>query len=181
MTRWMLILLLCSPLAWADPVTEQAEDESAGDDGRQRIYRIVGDDGRVIFTDAPEQRDGVEEVEIREQNTINMVPVRPRASAREEMPAGPSYQLTITSPEDQATLRSPEFIQVTTRVSPALVRGHRMVLVQNGQLLEGMRIDWPDRGTHTLQLRVLNAKNEVLGESAPVQVFVHRPSVNQPR
>jgi hypothetical protein len=78
-------------------------------------------------------------------------------------------------------LRNPESILVRASVSPAMVRGHRMRLMQNGQPVEGMLINWPDRGTHTLQVQVVNSKSEVLGESAPVVVYVHRTTVNSPR
>jgi len=40
-------------------------------------------------------------------------------------------------------------------------------------------ISWPDRGEHRLLVQVIDDEGEVIAESEPVVVYVHRPTVKK--
>ncbi len=61
-------------------------------------------------------------------------------------------------------------------VTPPLRGGHRLEYYYDGHLLESGQIEWPDRGTHTLIVRVRNPEGEVVAESPVRTFYVHRAS-----
>lgn len=72
-------------------------------------------------------------------------------------------------------------VSVLVRVEPTLARGNQVVLLMDGQAVE--REDGPvfaltniDRGTHTLQAQVTDARGNTLATSAPVTFQLWRAS-----
>ncbi|WP_162925878.1 DUF4124 domain-containing protein [Isoalcanivorax indicus] len=180
-----LIGLLVGLLAGMPVQAEEASDEDPGD----RIYRSRGADGAPVFSDRPPQ-DGRPVEQRRTPRATNVVPA---PSSPRPPPAGASppstpradeterldyYQrLAITSPEHEATLRHPvEPVPVTYELEPGLLPGHQVRLLRNGEPEAQMALDWPHRGAHELVVEVRDAEGKVLKRSAPVTVFVHRPS-----
>jgi hypothetical protein len=174
MVRWFVLpLMLSAALAVAsEPVAQEQELDTT-----QRIYRTVDAQGRPVFTDAPDPGRPTEEVQVREQNTIPMARPKPLSVPQKESVAV-VYKLAITSPEDQSTVHNPESISVQISVAPAPGEGHRLRLLDNG--VESPRtIAWPDRGEHRFVAQVVNARGEVLAESAPVVLYVQRARVKK--
>ena len=177
----VLLLVLFSVAAQAGaeelPLTadESGVDEAAGEQ-TQRIYRTVDDQGRPVFTDAPDSRRPAQEVQIREQNTIPMAVPKVAVPADEKAKASLDYKLAITSPKNEETLQNPESMTVAVSVSPEPSKGHVLRLLDNGDEV-AMVIEWPDRGEHRLVAQVLSQEGEVLAESAEVVVYVQRVSI----
>ena len=175
MIRWSLVVMLVlgSVAAAEEPTSEAQEAE----DITPRIYRTTDAQGRPVFTDAPDSGQHSEEVEVREQNTIKMVQPRLMIQApSQDEPAGVAYKLSITSPADQATVHNPESLSVQISAQPDLEEGHRLRLLDNGEETDAT-IAYPDRGEHRFVAQVVDADGEVLAESRPVVVYVHRARV----
>lgn len=178
MIRWSLVavLVLASVAVAEEPVSdEQGEAEQV----TPRIYRTLDDKGRPVFTDAPDPSREAEQVDVREQNTIKMVKPRQMTQATEgQAEKAITYKLAITSPADQATLRHPPSLTIKYSAQPALQEGHRLRLLDNG-VETAATISWPDRGEHRLLVQVIDDEGEVIAESEPVVVYVHRPTVKK--
>lgn len=144
-----------------------------------RVFRKRDAAGNVIFTDRPprDSEEG-EEVEVRDPNRMPAGPAfRPTAEEEPEEEAFSYERLEIVSPEHEETFHNPMEIQVEARVEPAPRGPHRLALFKNGEEVEeGMLLDWPIRGQHQLQLRVLDEEGEVVQTSDSITIFVHRAS-----
>lgn len=187
MKTWPLLLVLLPLVAPAQTV----DDVDRADDGGGTIYRTVDENGNVLFTDNPPDKDRAEPVRVGPVNTMEgrretvpvMAPDRPepRQENPPPAPAGSGYQaLRITVPEDGATVRIPQDnpVAVQASVEPALRAGHRMVILDNGQPVAGGTLDFPNPGTHRLQAAIEDENGRRLITSAPVTLYVHRTNTD---
>ncbi|MGR9089785.1 MAG: DUF4124 domain-containing protein [Gammaproteobacteria bacterium] len=166
------LLVICAPLASAE------------------IYRWTDDAGNVVFSDTP--RPGAEVIELSEPTIL---PATPQASdngnAQARPVARPYETVTITRPENEATLRNTHTVNVAIEINPRLQTqfGHRLQLLFNGQAVAppAARTTFTladvDRGAHTLQAVIVTVDGSVLERSQVSQFFVHQPQVmrKQPR
>lgn len=176
----VLLLMLFSVTAQAQTPTveEQEVGEAATEEVQvQRIYRTVDEQGRTVFTDAPDPRGPAQEVEVRPQNTIPMVlpTVTPPAEEKADDEFS-GYELAITSPANQETLNNPESMTISVSVNPPPGKGHVLRILDNGEEVTKV-VEWPDRGEHRLLAQVVGEDGRVLAESAPVVVYVQRVSI----
>lgn len=155
----------------------------------ESIYRTTDADGNVVFTDAPTATSRpAEPVELNRTNTtravqISTLPDSNSPGAGEA--AAPAYAVTIISPENETSFpMGPGNFSVSVSVSPALKKYEGLQLFLNGVPWGTPQRDtlWDLinvlRGQQDLSVAVVNTAGETLGMSAPVRVFVHRPSSN---
>ncbi len=146
------------------------------------IYRVVEKDGSVVYTDDPAPDANAEAVELKPIQIVPpMTPAKPRSTVKRE-PVTLNYaELIITTPEEKENLRNPTEITVKTNISPKLVNGHLIRLMQNGREV-GLSKDGtfiikePYRGEHTLTAQVIDQRKKVLLTSAPRTIYVYRHS-----
>jgi hypothetical protein len=108
-----------------------------------------------------------------------------RAAGQAAAAPGALYQtVEIVSPADQETLWNiGAVLPVQVRFQPALSPGHRYDLVLDGQRRNvnttSLRVTLPDvfRGTHTLQIVVIDANGAEVSRSAARTFFVQQTSV----
>lgn len=158
-----LIALLIAPLAVA------------------QVYRVVDEQGRVSFTDSPPPGSKAEKLDLQDSNRLpapSDLPPRREPKASDGIP---DYQVAITyPPPDFHVTPGLRDLNVEINISPSLGSGHRIELIDNGQLVPGRTLqNIVVRGTHILQARVVDEEGTVLSESEPVQIHVHRPSVGR--
>lgn len=171
---------------------------AAGEQSSSRIYRSVDEDGNVVFSDQP-PRPGqqAEPVEVQSENTFTPPPgtdsagatgaQQPEAAAAEDE-AAPAYRsLRVASPADDEGLRdNAGNVTVTAALEPALAPGHSLQVYLDGQLRQttqgpAAQLLNVDRGTHTLELRIVDAAGNTLISSSPSVFHLQRRSViNQP-
>jgi uncharacterized membrane protein YgcG len=169
MHRWIIIGLLCLATA-----------------AQGAVYRWVDKDGNVVFSDRPQP--GAEEVRV-PTPSLYEAPRLPASagSAPSAAPRGPRYgRVAVTLPENDATIRdNTGQVRVEVQVVPALDSraGDRVVIllddrVQGGPLATTrVTLAGVDRGTHTLQARVVDANGDELLASEPVTFHMHQASV----
>jgi hypothetical protein len=95
----------------------------------------------------------------------------------------PTVALNIDSPANQATYQNTGDITVQFTLSPSLyeqggqvalwVDGASVATVSEGGLIAVQNLP---RGTHVLELKAYDKNGEMVGESQPVTVYVHRPT-----
>lgn len=173
MRRLLILVLLVAPL------TIQAQ-----------IYRTTDEHGNVVFTDTPSAGSGpAERIDIRDTNTTPPPP-SPAPSAvpqqsMEEADQTATYSVAITSPANETSFpMGPGNFSVSAKVDPNL-RGTESLQLYIGGIPSGeaqRAASWAltnvFRGAHDLTVAVVDAQGQQLAISAPVRVFVHRPSVN---
>ena len=171
MRATLTVLLLCS-----FPLTAAAA-----------VYKWVDDAGTVHFSDTPQE--GADEVHVAPPQTYTperLPPVTPRPQA----PAATAEytRFEITSPGADQTLRdNTGAVTVTFDLDPPLKveRGHKLVVLLDGEAQSpvtdaSLTLQNVDRGTHSLQGRIIDGRGQVVTTSETVQIHLHRQSVLLP-
>lgn len=172
-----------------------------------RIYKTVDENGNVVFTDQPPRPGETgESVELTTGNTFTPPP-RPaqtgsdgsvsledwleggegaREDGESEEGGGSvtSYQsLAITSPANDAAVReNAGNVTISAAIQPSLAVGHIMQVYLDGQLRQqGFTTSFQlvnlDRGTHNVQVRVVDQSGNTLIASEPSVFHLQRRSV----
>lgn len=162
--------LICTVLLVAPVLSVQAE-----------VYRYVDKQGNHVFTDKP--AEGAEKVQTGPVMTVPF-PKTGGASttggpaAVQQKPVARTYTVTLLSPPAETTYRRGDAdIPVAATVSPSLAAGEQLEILLDGKPWEGSVIpldDSLDRGSHTLQARVVDEKGTVLATSATVTIHVQQ-------
>lgn len=155
------------------------------------VYRWVDEDGVIHYSDTP--HPGAEEIVLPDAPSATP-PARPFGAAQrtlptngdEPSPAGFDYQsLSVVQPAPEETLWNIEG-QLTVRVNlqPALRPGDRVRVYFDGEPR-----DVPDlqfelqevyRGTHNLQVEIVDEAGQLMIRSEPVRFHVQQTSIVNP-
>ena len=151
------------------------------------VYRWHDEQGRVVYSD--EYIPGAELVEVSDLPTYTPTPIlQPVVAVEEDSTTEeeliPDYQLSITSPENDQTIRANDGnLDVTVDLSPALdneKRGDQLIVLVDGQQ-QGSAISEAnfkltniDRGTHTLTVSVVDSEGKILIISKAVTFHIQR-------
>lgn len=149
------------------------------------IYRYVDEEGNVVFSDEPPaDKRPTDTIDIPRINTIPAEPLHmPASSSPAEAPSDSSTiydKLEIRSPAHDSTVRdNTGDIRVQVSLQPALADGHQLVLFLDGvEFARGRRYNATaknvDRGSHTLEAVVYDAKGKALIRSPASQVHLKR-------
>ena len=154
------------------------------------VYKSVDAQGNVVYTDEPQ--GDAKPVDLPPLSTIP--PPRSLQQAPAKMStdeAGPVYeQVSIVTPANDETLRdNTGNVAVSVALEPALNRaaGHRFQFFLDGQtegepkISERTVFQGLDRGTHTVEVAVVDGSGKELMRSAANRFYLHRQSVNFPR
>ena len=151
-----------------------------------KVYKKINPDGTVEFSDQP--AEGSEEVQLQQAPSIKiekpksldyLYPERGNSNAQID------YSLKINSPANEETIRdNTGNVTLKGQISPALVSGHRMRWMLDGEVLpeRGTTISLSnvERGSHTVQMQVVDSDGQVLGSSDPVTFHLRRHSTIPP-
>ena len=191
MKRWiaLLALVLAAPLlAQQGANTDDKKSNSASGS----VYKTVGPDGRVTFSDSPPAGEKAEKVEIGPINVQPIAPKRPlptrklspggeRDGGNRDDGQGP-VNFAIVSPADGATIPPGQrFIVLQVALDPVPRDGYEFFVMVNGQRWSGtssgtsLDISALERGTHTIQAVLLGAGGQPLAQSQAIEVYVKRP------
>lgn len=152
----------------------------------QTVYRVVGPDGQVSYTDTPPEQGKVEVVEVKEANTQPSVEVQSRKKSTDAK-GNPYTRVVITSPENDATILPDQLnVIVQLDIEPSLQGGHQVQFFLNGEP-QGVpaattAIAFGDlyRGTQTIQATIFDEEGAVVAQSNVVAIHVKRHSVKHP-
>lgn len=174
MKRLVVSLLCCLPLA-----TPAA------------IYKWVDEQGNVVYSDKP--HPGAQELNLPPPSVYSPAPITTRTAVgtSSKRDAEDGYtEVAIVQPQQDETIRdNTGMVMVQVALQPALKTdaGHRLTLLVNGTPQPGsyvstsLRITDLDRGTHTVQVRVIDAEGNTIAESNPVTFHLKQASRLHPR
>lgn len=151
------------------------------------VYRSVGKDGSVIFTDQPSE--GAVKVEVKKLETVKSLDTPPPPASTPGPQAQPALYtaVNITSPaDDQAIRENAGNLNVSVSVTPRLRSNHKLVLYLDGKKYSTgtaniFNLGNIDRGTHQLRVAVVDATGHQLIDSKSVTFHMLRHSVLMPK
>lgn len=160
----------------------------------QQVYRRIGPDGQVYFSDQPSP--DAERIEVTPAPAIRLTPVPGQTDATTQADEGatepqdealpPYTDFTIASPVSEQAVRANDG-NVTVRLSlqPDLMPGHRIALKVDGEdgkdvsTADAMSIELSNlsRGRHTIEARVVDDEGNELIQAGPVTFYVLRAAL----
>jgi len=155
-----------------------------------QVYRTFDAEGRLVLSDRPPPPGTpVEVIELRSPNTF-LPPTRsPRAGNEPSQAADPMVEanpyrwLRVVSPPHQAAIReNAGNVVITAAVDPELRPGDELQVYTNGVLRQrAQSLQIPlmhlDRGTHEVELRVVDETGNTVIASEPSVFHLQRRSV----
>lgn len=196
-----LIVLLAAGSAWAqldDSDADDSPDATLGQDrpqpppprrssgvGAQKIYKFVLPDGRITYSDKPPEEDPeAREVTLSPLQTYSPPPTPPLQRSAKPEKKGHEYQsLEVTSPSNDATLRdNGGNVQISIALSPGLQPGHSIDISMDGKSIgsgnsTSVTLTNVDRGSHTVQAKVLDEDGKAVLSSNSVTFHLLRTAV----
>ncbi|AZG74991.1 DUF4124 domain-containing protein [Shewanella livingstonensis] len=150
------------------------------------VYRWVDENGKVHYSD--EAKNNAEAVDLNENTQNNMTIITPtKVTTTEEKEAKINYAISITSPQQEATVRDNNgALTVSVSVTPQLPRGVLMTLLVDGiivapaQVSNIFQLTGISRGEHSLIVNAVTQNGKVLASSSPRKIFLHQASVFGP-
>jgi hypothetical protein len=147
------------------------------------VYKRVGPDGKVYFSDQP--GPDAKQIEVAPAQTISMPPAQTGADtqkpAADEAAAYSTF--TIVSPTSEEGVRANDGnVSVQLSLQPQLMAGHSIILTVDGEEGEAMKTGGDlivslsnlSRGRHTVEARVVDGAGKALIQAGPVSFFVLR-------
>lgn len=150
------------------------------------IYKYVTPDGRVEYSDQP--REGAAKVEVTPLQTYAPPPLPKKMTTetQSQAQATTAYQVSIMTPQDDATVReNTGRVVVSLQVVPSLEEdsNYTLQLLLDGQPVgrASTRLKYTltdvDRGTHTLQAKLLNPLGTSVAQSEVITFYMRRMSI----
>jgi hypothetical protein len=142
------------------------------------IYRSVGEDGSIVFSDSPSP--GAERIEIRETQTIEAPPPPTFVYERQQAASTPYTRVEIVDPPNDAEIReNTGNVNISVVVEPGLGGSDLIVLLMDGQeVASGQQgtfsLNNVDRGTHQLAAVVKSSEGQTVFSSPPVTFHMFR-------
>lgn len=150
------------------------------------VYRSTDADGNVIYTDKPSP--DAEEIRIDKVQTIPAGPDDFQYTPPEKTAMGDYTKLEIVDPENNHVFTgNTGEVTVSVVIEPELntENGDRLILTMDGRKeadsgSTSFSFTNLDRGTHTVEVHVVNKDGKTLMKSAPVTFTMKRTSVLSP-
>ena len=135
----------------------------------ETVYKKTNPDGSVVFTDQPST--DTEEVKIRKPTTFSPLSL-PSLRSPDKKVKPINYVVTIIEPSNDSTIIGTTSINVSVTVNPELPHSHQFRYQLGKQTLDShstaVSLDNVIRGTHVLNVSVINNKGEVVSSGSSV-------------
>ncbi len=154
------------------------------------VYKWVDENGVVHFSDQP--HENAQKVELKAPQTYS-APKTPAGPARPARAPGPqpaaAYQrCAISEPAADQVFMNTSTVTAGVTVQPAVRLGDTVIVTMDGQRIPGVppggggfTISPVDRGTHSIQMTVVDSSGKTVCSSAAVTFHVHQPSLLNPQ
>jgi len=158
----------------------------------EKIYQWTDEQGNTVFSDKPhpdaKQIDVPKLPSFESKVTPQVKENSTKKSSKKSTNSQVIYQtLHIVSPKQEETIWSnPGVIMVNVDLKPALAKKDKLIVTvdgnKKGETTSGNSIELTgiDRGTHSIQAKIIDANGKVVKTSQSITVYLHKTSVNQP-
>jgi len=147
----------------------------------EKVYKKVNPDGTVEFTDKP--GDDAEEIPVRKTPSIKIKPA-PNLNVNTSRGSKQVFtydEVVVTNPANDETIRdNAGNISLAGMIRPDVQTGlgHQLRWMMDGKPLENkgltLQLTNVDRGTHSVQLQVIDKQGEVVASSQSVTFHLMR-------
>lgn len=148
----------------------------------RELYKVVQQDGTVIYTDKPQK--GAVPVDLAKTNSATMPALT--GNQTQQLPTRkseklPQYKLSVVSPANQATIRNNVGkVTVTGQLDP--IGNGKFELYLDGQLVQtspapSFQLTNVVRGEHSVQIKFIHHTGKILASSEPSVFYMHQASV----
>nr|WP_258364587.1 MULTISPECIES: DUF4124 domain-containing protein [Alteromonas] len=161
--------------------TEQSDNAtSAAATSPMTIYKVVGKDGSVTYTDKPQQNAEPLAFDVKTQNVVTAAKVTPPPPAKPAAPK-PNYRVVIKSPAPEATIRNNlgEFTISAAQPGAPKAPIYRLIfddapLASNSSGV--FKLTGIHRGAHTYKVELTNNTGKTLASSPLQTLYLHQAS-----
>ncbi len=144
------------------------------------IYKVVGKDGSVTYTDKPQQNSEPLAFDVKTQNVVTAAKVTPPTPSKPAAPK-PNYRVVIKSPAPEATIRNNlgEFTISAAQPGAPKAPIYRLIfddapLVSNSSGV--FKLSGIHRGAHTYKVELTNNTGKTLASSPLQTLYLHQAS-----
>lgn len=144
------------------------------------IYKVVGKDGSVTYTDKPQQNAEPLAFDVKTQNVVTAAKVTPPPPAKPAAPK-PNYRVVIKSPAPEATIRNNlgEFTISAPQPGAPKAPIYRLIfddapLASNSSGV--FKLSGIHRGAHTYKVELTNNTGKTLASSPVQTLYLHQAS-----
>ncbi|MCG7652930.1 DUF4124 domain-containing protein [Alteromonas sp. Cnat2-8] len=144
------------------------------------IYKVVGKDGSVTYTDKPQQNAEPLAFDVKTQNVVTAAKVTPPPPAKPAAPM-PNYRVVIKSPAPEATIRNNlgEFTISAAQPGAPKAPIYRLIfddapLASNSSGV--FKLSGIHRGAHTYKVELTNNTGKTLASSPLQTLYLHQAS-----
>lgn len=148
-----------------------------------QLYKVVHLDGSVTYTDTPQE--GAVEVDVTKTNSVTVPSLN--AGNQTQLPAKrvdkkyPAYQLSIVSPQNEATVRN-NLGKVTVKAQLSPIGSGRFDLYLDGEIAQSspapsFQLQNVVRGEHDIQVKFVHHTGKILASSKKIVFFMHQASI----
>ncbi len=136
----------------------------------ETIYKIVDENGNVIFTDKATY--DAEKIEVEDVQTIKQAPLTSNASSKIKKNFSSSNELyqafSVVKPANGEGYRNNAgTVNIQLSLQPSLIRGHSVLIKLDGEQISkgtslSAKLTNMERGEHTLTAQVLSSNGKVI-------------------
>lgn len=159
-----------------------------GSFARAEIYQWTDEKGEVHFSD--KNHEGAQAVTLQPIQTYQpgAAPPSDEKEKKTESPLKHVYKFVqIDQPLNNSTVRNNQgTVMVSLSLDPPLMKGDKVVVILDGQPMGApqasatITLTNVERGSHSLSVQMIDAKNQEIGRGKEITFHMHRPTV-QPR
>ncbi|MFU1598149.1 DUF4124 domain-containing protein [Alteromonas macleodii] len=159
---------------------QSSNANSAAATSPMTIYKVVGKDGSVTYTDKPQQNAEPLAFDVKTQNVVTAAKVTPPPPAKPAAPK-PNYRVVIKSPAPEATIRNNlgEFTISAAQPGAPKAPIYRLIfddapLASNSSGV--FKLSGIHRGAHTYKVELTNNTGKTLASSPLQTLYLHQAS-----
>ena len=153
-----------------------------------KIYKWVDKDGKTHFSDTA--IPGTEQISADNKNLMSADALKPNKTTKADLNLTPTqevieYKAEITSPQNDILIRSNEgALEIHVQIAPEKESTQKLQLILDGkalgeaQLSPTIRALNIDRGTHQVQVHLLDEQGTMLAKTQIVTVHLQRATAN---
>ncbi len=166
---------------------QEAQESETGQSGNATataspttIYKVVGKDGSVTYTDKPQQNAEPLAFDVKTQNVVTAAKVTPPPPAKPAAPK-PNYRVVIKSPAPEATIRNNLGEFTISAAQPGATKAPIYRLIFDDAPLASnssgvFKLSGIHRGAHTYKVELTNNTGKTLASSPLQTLYLHQAS-----
>ncbi len=147
------------------------------------IYSHIDENGHQLFSDKPQKNSSAIELQpinLQQSPSASQKTIKRSLTQQKNI----AYKsIKIISPANNTTIRNTTTLAIKVRIDPILLGSNLLVFLDNGQPIakpgKNLTLELTNlqRGSHIIQVKILNSSGTELIISNPITIYIHLPSL----